>query len=149
MTSRTSAGTFSRCSKRMNKFCRRPSSQVCGALWIAPNGSPCLGGTGHSIGSCCSGCQRMKPFSMFIQNQSIMRAVTPSCDQSMWVPRASWETLCSMCMQSLSEVHLVAALQAEHLPGFGGRGDLVAQLLEDVADLAHLGRVARRRPAPD
>jgi len=31
----------------------------------------------------------MKPFSMFIQNQSIMRGVTPSSCQSKCVPRAS------------------------------------------------------------
>src|SRR6202034_3847133 len=65
-------------------------------MWLEPMGLPCFGGTAHSSASCCSGCQRMKPFSILLQNQSISRAVTPSCFQSMWVPIESCEILCSI-----------------------------------------------------
>src|SRR4029077_7399067 len=40
------------------------------------------------------------------------------------------------------ELHPVGALEAQHLPCLGGRGDLVAELLDDAADLCHLLGIA-------
>src|SRR5580658_7760535 len=40
------------------------------------------------------------------------------------------------------EIHPVGTLEPQHLPGFRGRRDLVAEVLDDAADLRHLLGVA-------
>src|SRR5580658_5499824 len=48
----------------------------------------------------------------------------------------------SPAMTDYLKLHAIGALEAEHLPRLGGRGDLEAEILDDAADFRHLLGVA-------
>src|ERR1700733_13221902 len=78
------------------------------------------------------------------------------CAAAKPMPRAPPVTMAVRLLRSMAfiwislEFHPIGALEPEHLPRLGRRGDLVAEILDDTADLCHLLGIARRQLArPD